>query len=77
MFFDEFIPTLEGEQGIFYTHPENLPGENSLSNLYQFAQCTPSYFTSYDSSNLTHNVTDILGLKIPNLSHNLIKIQFI
>ncbi|XP_015953691.1 NAC domain-containing protein 73-like [Arachis duranensis] len=23
---DEFIPTLEGENGICYTHPENLPG---------------------------------------------------
>ncbi|KAL6507297.1 hypothetical protein OROGR_023492 [Orobanche gracilis] len=23
---DEFIPTLEGDEGICYTHPENLPG---------------------------------------------------
>lgn len=23
---DEFIPTLEGENGICYTHPEKLPG---------------------------------------------------
>lgn len=27
MFIDEFIPTLEGYEGICYTHPENLPGE--------------------------------------------------
>lgn len=26
MFIDEFIPTLEEDQGICYTHPENLPG---------------------------------------------------
>ncbi|KAL5173019.1 SUPPRESSOR OF GAMMA RESPONSE 1 [Glycine soja] len=26
MFINEFIPTLEGDQGICYTHPENLPG---------------------------------------------------
>lgn len=26
---DEFIPTIQGENGICYTHPENLPGENS------------------------------------------------
>ncbi|KAL1531602.1 SUPPRESSOR OF GAMMA RESPONSE 1-like isoform X1 [Salvia divinorum] len=26
LFIDEFIPTLEGEGGICYTHPENLPG---------------------------------------------------
>lgn len=25
---DEFIPTIEGENGICYTHPEKLPGEN-------------------------------------------------
>lgn len=24
---DEFIPTLEGENGICYTHPEKLPGD--------------------------------------------------
>lgn len=24
---DEFIPTLEGEDGICYTHPERLPGD--------------------------------------------------
>ena len=26
-FIDEFIPTLEEDQGICYTHPENLPGK--------------------------------------------------
>lgn len=26
-FIDGFIPTLEGDEGICYTHPENLPGE--------------------------------------------------
>ena len=25
---DEFIPTLEGENGICYTHPEKLPGDS-------------------------------------------------
>lgn len=25
---DEFIPTIEGEDGICYTHPEKLPGKN-------------------------------------------------
>ena len=24
---DDFIPTIEGEDGICYTHPEKLPGE--------------------------------------------------
>jgi len=26
---DEFIPTIEGEDGICYTHPEKLPGSNT------------------------------------------------
>lgn len=29
---DEFIPTIEGETGICYTHPEKLPG--NLQNIY-------------------------------------------
>lgn len=34
---DEFIPTLEGENGICYTHPEKLPGQlqyNSSKKSY-------------------------------------------
>jgi hypothetical protein len=27
---DEFIPTLEGENGICYTHPEKLPGDSLI-----------------------------------------------
>ena len=29
---DEFIPTIDGENGICYTHPEKLPGEHSFGN---------------------------------------------
>lgn len=29
MFIDVFIPTIEEEQGICYTHPENLPGDDA------------------------------------------------
>lgn len=36
MFIDEFIPTLDGENGICYTHPKNLPGEHSLLVLLFF-----------------------------------------
>ena len=31
---DEFIPTLEGENGICYTHPEKLPGQIKYINIY-------------------------------------------
>ncbi|KAJ6371745.1 hypothetical protein OIU77_002126 [Salix suchowensis] len=34
---DEFIPTIDGENGICYTHPEKLPGENSCSNTTFFS----------------------------------------
>lgn len=27
MFIDEFIPTLAGDNGIYYDHPANLPGK--------------------------------------------------
>lgn len=30
---DEFIPTLEGENGICCTHPEKLPGQLNISHL--------------------------------------------
>lgn len=30
---DEFIPTIEGEDGICYTHPEKLPGTADLIGL--------------------------------------------
>lgn len=33
---DEFIPTIEGEDGICYTHPEKLPGEYCISYFLPF-----------------------------------------
>ncbi|KAJ0017296.1 hypothetical protein Pint_10507 [Pistacia integerrima] len=33
---DEFIPTLEGENGICYTHPERLPGVSKDGQLRHF-----------------------------------------
>lgn len=31
---DEFIPTIEGEDGICYTHPEKLPGSSLYTHTY-------------------------------------------
>jgi hypothetical protein len=31
---DDFIPTIEGEDGICYTHPEKLPGEFSYNDQH-------------------------------------------
>ncbi|XWS12594.1 hypothetical protein CRYUN_Cryun37aG0103500 [Craigia yunnanensis] len=35
-FIDEFIPTLEGENGICYTHPERLPGVSNDGQIRHF-----------------------------------------
>ncbi|KAK6153099.1 hypothetical protein DH2020_012738 [Rehmannia glutinosa] len=36
MFIDEFIPTLDGDEGICYTHPENLPGAKKDGSSVHF-----------------------------------------
>jgi hypothetical protein len=36
---DEFIPTIDGENGICYTHPENLPGTYILHVLFWICAC--------------------------------------
>lgn len=34
MFIDEFIPTIDWEIGICYTHPEKLPGKEITSFIH-------------------------------------------
>ncbi|PIN02656.1 hypothetical protein CDL12_24833 [Handroanthus impetiginosus] len=44
IFIDEFIPTLEGDDGICYTHPENLPGaKKDGSSIHFFYRITNAY----------------------------------
>ncbi|XP_031108185.1 SUPPRESSOR OF GAMMA RESPONSE 1-like [Ipomoea triloba] len=46
MFVDEFIPTLEGDEGICYTHPENLPGiKKDGSSVHFFYRTKKAYAT--------------------------------
>ncbi|XP_058739416.1 SUPPRESSOR OF GAMMA RESPONSE 1-like [Vicia villosa] len=46
MFIEEFIPTLEGDQGICYTHPENLPGaKKDGSSIHFFHRTMNAYST--------------------------------
>ncbi|XP_022741643.1 SUPPRESSOR OF GAMMA RESPONSE 1-like [Durio zibethinus] len=43
---DEFIPTLEGNQGICYTHPENLPGaKKDGGSIHFFHRTINAYAT--------------------------------
>ncbi|XP_061342527.1 SUPPRESSOR OF GAMMA RESPONSE 1-like [Gastrolobium bilobum] len=46
MFIHEFIPTLEGDQGICYTHPENLPGAKKDGSNVHFFHRTINAFTT-------------------------------
>ncbi|XP_022133589.1 SUPPRESSOR OF GAMMA RESPONSE 1 isoform X2 [Momordica charantia] len=43
---DEFIPTLETDQGICYTHPENLPGVRKDGNDAHFFHKTSNAYAS-------------------------------
>lgn len=46
MFIDEFIPTLEEDQGICYTHPENLSGvRKDGSSVHFFHRISNAYAT--------------------------------
>ncbi|KAG9158225.1 hypothetical protein Leryth_000373 [Lithospermum erythrorhizon] len=46
LFIDEFIPTLEGDEGICYTHPENLPGaKKDGSSIHFFYRTFNAYAT--------------------------------
>ncbi|KAJ1422424.1 P-loop containing nucleoside triphosphate hydrolase [Sesbania bispinosa] len=46
MFINEFIPTLEEDQGICYTHPENLPGaKKDGSSVHFFHRTINAYST--------------------------------
>ncbi|XVE84046.1 hypothetical protein DITRI_Ditri16bG0137400 [Diplodiscus trichospermus] len=46
LFIDEFIPTLEEDHGICYTHPENLPGaKKDGSSIHFFHRTINAYAT--------------------------------
>ncbi|OVA20812.1 NAC domain [Macleaya cordata] len=46
IFIDEFIPTLEADEGICYTHPENLPGaKKDGSSVHFFHRTSKAYAT--------------------------------
>ncbi|XP_010245578.1 PREDICTED: NAC domain-containing protein 73-like isoform X2 [Nelumbo nucifera] len=56
---DEFIPTLEGENGICYTHPEKLPGVNKdgLSRHF-FHRPSKAYTTGTRKRRKVHTDAD-------------------
>ncbi|KAH1205148.1 SUPPRESSOR OF GAMMA RESPONSE 1 [Glycine max] len=56
LFINEFIPTLEGDQGICYTHPENLPGAKKDGNyVHFFHRTTNAYATGQRKRRKIHH----------------------
>ncbi|CAJ2669658.1 unnamed protein product [Trifolium pratense] len=45
LFIEEFIPTLEGDQGICYAHPENLPGAKKDGSSVHFFHRTMNAYS--------------------------------
>ncbi|KAF9606288.1 hypothetical protein IFM89_024291 [Coptis chinensis] len=52
---DEFIPALEGDEGICYTHPENLPGaKKDGSSVHFFHRTSKAYATGHRKRRKIH-----------------------
>ncbi|KAL4568303.1 hypothetical protein LXL04_023912 [Taraxacum kok-saghyz] len=55
-YIDEFIPSLDGEEGICYEHPENLPGSRKDGNsVHFFYRTTNAYTTGQRKRRKIHN----------------------
>ncbi|XP_042501168.1 SUPPRESSOR OF GAMMA RESPONSE 1-like [Macadamia integrifolia] len=56
LFIDEFIPTLEGDEGICYKHPEDLPGaKKDGSSVHFFHRTANAYATGHRKRRKIHN----------------------
>ncbi|KAF7819512.1 Suppressor of gamma response 1 [Senna tora] len=56
MFIHEFIPTIDGDQGICYTHPENLPGAKKDGNsVHFFHRISNAYATGHRKRRKIHH----------------------
>ncbi|KAJ1402060.1 NAC domain [Sesbania bispinosa] len=56
MFIHEFIPTLEGDKGICYTHPEKLPGaKKDGSSVHFFHKTVYAYATGQRKRRKIHH----------------------
>ncbi|XP_031480907.1 SUPPRESSOR OF GAMMA RESPONSE 1-like [Nymphaea colorata] len=60
LFIDEFIPTLDGKDGICFTHPENLPGiKKDGSSVHFFHRTTNAYNTGHRKRRKIHMGCDL------------------
>ncbi|XP_008812203.2 SUPPRESSOR OF GAMMA RESPONSE 1-like [Phoenix dactylifera] len=59
MFIDEFIPTLEEDEGICYTHPKNLPGiKKDGSSVHFFHRISNAYASGHRKRRKIHDDCD-------------------
>ncbi|CAA0823426.1 NAC domain-containing protein 8 [Striga hermonthica] len=59
---DEFIPTLEGEEGICYTHPENLPGaKKDGTSIHFFYRIINAYSIGQRKRRRIHDQDNIIN----------------
>ncbi|CAN6449326.1 unnamed protein product [Victoria cruziana] len=64
LFIDEFIPTLDGKDGICFTHPENLPGiKKDGSSVHFFHRTTNAYNTGHRKRRRIHMGCDITQVR--------------
>ncbi|KAJ8546377.1 hypothetical protein K7X08_018960 [Anisodus acutangulus] len=60
-FIDEFIPTLDVNEGICYTHPENLPGaKKDGSSIHFFYRTTNAYATGKRKRRKIHDENNLM-----------------
>ncbi|KAG9446724.1 hypothetical protein H6P81_012852 [Aristolochia fimbriata] len=65
MFIDEFIPTIEKEEGICYTHPKDLPGITEDGNSAHFFHRTSNaYATGHRKRRKIHGPHSSLGEEV-------------
>ncbi|KAK1294698.1 NAC domain-containing protein 8 [Acorus calamus] len=56
LFIDEFIPTLDEQDGICYTHPQNLPGvKKDGGSVHFFHRAANAYSTGQRKRRKIHN----------------------
>lgn len=64
MFIDEFIPTVNKQEGICYTHPEYLPGaKKDGSSVHFFHRTTNAYATGQRKRRKIHNQHSLILIK--------------
>ncbi|KAL5208049.1 hypothetical protein ABZP36_032484 [Zizania latifolia] len=64
MFIDEFIPTIDNDEGICYSHPENLPGmKNDGTSGHFFHRVSNAYGSGQRKRRKISNCDDVVSVE--------------